>query len=149
MKGATGRASLFSLSDWWKYSSIKHSTQPSDTWNTTITYRFIHRGSTDHDRPTLVRDVTGLDQYHLESVQMILRAVVKVVKFLFKIIQYLCMSGHICGKYQNDHILKTKYKSFLHPILVPTPRMSLNSSSERLEKILHSGELRILKEIAQ
>ena len=110
MKGATGRASLFSLSDWWKYSSIKHSTQPSDTWNTTITYRFIHRWSTYHDRPTLVRDVTGLDQNHLESVQMILRAVVKVVKFLFEIIQYLGMSGHVCGKYQYDHILRTKYQ---------------------------------------
>ena len=33
MKGATGKASFFSLSDWWKYSSSRQSTHPSDTWS--------------------------------------------------------------------------------------------------------------------
>ena len=122
MKGATGRASLFSLSDWWKYSSIKHSTQPSDTWNTTITYRFIHRGSTDHDRPTLVRDVAGLDQNHLESVQMILGAVVKVVKFLSEVVEDFRMARHVRCKDQDYHVpahlLSTVMAEqiFVHPL---------------------------------
>ena len=100
--------------------------------------------------PALIGDVAGLDQNHLESVQVILRAVIEVIQLLFEIIQYLCMPGHIRGKNKNDHVLTTKYLlSLLDHRLVLTPRMSLNSSSERLEKILHSGELRILNETAQ
>ena len=41
IKGATGRASFFSLSDWWKYSSSRQSTQPSDTWQFSSLLRAI------------------------------------------------------------------------------------------------------------
>ena len=41
----------------------------------------------------------------LKSIQMIVGVVVKTVKFLFKIIQYFCVPGHVCGKDKNYHIL--------------------------------------------
>ena len=103
-----------------------------------------------HDWSAFIGYVTGLDENHLECVEVVLRAVVEIVQLLLEIVQYLSMSCHVRGQDQNDHVLKLGGNSNIGRfILVLTPRMSLNSSSDRLEKILHSGELRILKETAQ
>ena len=59
-----------------------------------------------HKRSAFIRDVTGLDQNHLQSIQMVFRAVVKVVQLLFEILQNLCMTSHIRSKYQDDHVLR-------------------------------------------
>ena len=58
-----------------------------------------------HQRPALIRDVASLDKNHLKSVQMVLRAVVKVVKLLLEILQNLCMASHIGSKYQDNNVL--------------------------------------------
>ena len=105
MNGANGSSFVFSKSDWLKYSSSKHSSQPSDTWGQQIKTVQESWYCSYQERSVFIRDVTGLDQNHLQSIQMVLRAVVKVVQLLFEILQNLCMTSHIRSKYQDDHVL--------------------------------------------
>ena len=107
MNGANGSSFVFSKSDWLKYSSSKHSNQPSDTWGKQVktVQESWYWYCSYQERSAFIRDVAGLDQNHLQSIQMVLRAVVKVVQFLFEILQNLCMTSHIRSKYQDDHVL--------------------------------------------
>ena len=66
-----------------------------------------------HDWSTLIGDVAGLDQDHLQRVEVILGAVVKVVQFLLEVVEYLGVASHVRGEDQNNHILDTR-KLFKH-----------------------------------
>jgi hypothetical protein len=150
MNGANGSSFVFSKSDWLKYSSSKHSSQPSDTWGQQVKTVQEVRYCSYLERSALIRDVTSLDQNHLQRIQMVFRAVVKVVQLLFEILQNLCMTSHIRSKYQDDHVLRMLlYIMLSYLVIVLTPLTSLNSSGDRFVKILHSGELRILNDTAQ
>ena len=61
-----------------------------------------------HDWSTLIGDVAGLDQDHLQRVEVILGAVVKVVQFLLEVVEYLGVTSHVRGEDQNNHILDTR-----------------------------------------
>ena len=152
MNGANGSSFVFSKSDWLKYSSSKHSNQPSDTWGQQVKTLQESWYCSYQKRSSHIINVKGLDQNHRQSIQMVLRAVVKVVQFLFEILQNLCMTSHIRSKYQDDRVLGmclVNMLSYIDFLIVLTPLTSLNSSGNRFVKILHSGELRIMNDTAQ
>ena len=82
MKGATGKASFFSLSDWWKYSSSRQSTHPSDTWSKDsnaelcflLTFLVFICTAFYHDWTTFVGNVAGFYQDHLQGIEVILKS---------------------------------------------------------------------------
>ena len=59
-----------------------------------------------HKRSAFIRDITGLDQDHLEAVQMVLTAVVKVLQLLLEAVKDLPVAGHVRGQDQDDHVLR-------------------------------------------
>ena len=108
-----------------------------------------------HDGAALVGDVASLDQDHLEGVEVVLGAVVEVVQLLLEVIEDLRVPRHVRGEDEDDHILHTEVgilggsSCLAEHSATLTPLTSLNSSSDMLANMLHSGELRILKETAQ